>query len=305
MTISGFREAEGRFLRRNPDINKSLTAAQRRAEAGRRLRVTAGAPNAGLRPGMPRTTSKKRRQERRNSVQVQQPRPVESLIDPNTGMQAFATPASEFGPQQVGEGGVFSSVAGWAARQAFRNPVLRRFTGRMLGRSITAPAALPGPVRVGGQIATIAGTGLAVDQGINWAGPIISGAGSLVSNLPDINVRLPNINLSNPFGGGDSDMMQFPGVGGMMPASGTIVKAWDTAPGPGITGGGAFPVFALLVDGRIAVFSLDGSVKTYRPKKHIVIPTNPRLSQIRKLDRTYKRVQKSLRRVVPAPRRRS
>lgn len=104
---------------------------------------------------------------------------------------------------------------------------------------------------------------------------------------------------------GRRDMTMMPAVGSSLPNTSVIVKVWDTAPGPGVTGGGAYPVFAKLVDGRIAVYQLDGTIKTYRPKKHIVIPTNPRLSQVRKLDNAHKRVTKLMKRMVPAPRRRS
>lgn len=57
--------------------------------------------------------------------------------------------------------------------------------------------------------------------------------------------------------------------------------------------------FARLADGRIACERRDGTVKVWRPKKHIVISNNPRLSQLRKLDRVYKKVTKMVRRYAP------
>lgn len=57
--------------------------------------------------------------------------------------------------------------------------------------------------------------------------------------------------------------------------------------------------FARLADGRIACERRDGVVKVWRPKKHIVISNNPRLSQLRKLDRVYKKVTKMVRRYAP------
>jgi len=78
-----------------------------------------------------------------------------------------------------------------------------------------------------------------------------------------------------------------------------VVKTWDTYPGPGVTGGGAWPIFALLSDGRIVVSKPNGSWKVYRPKKNLVISSNPRLRDVRKLDRMHKKVTGMMRRMVP------
>lgn len=49
----------------------------------------------------------------------------------------------------------------------------------------------------------------------------------------------------------------------------------------------------LLHDGRVLMWDAGNNrAKIWRPRKHIVISSNPRLSNIRKLDRTYKKVQK-------------
>ncbi len=92
-------------------------------------------------------------------------------------------------------------------------------------------------------------------------------------------------------------MMQ---VGQQLPSGATIVRMWDTAPGEGVTGGGAYPVFAQLLDGRIAVRRLNGSIKTYRPAKHIVLSRNPRLGAVvaadRKIETIMKRVKKRVKR---------
>ena len=82
-----------------------------------------------------------------------------------------------------------------------------------------------------------------------------------------------------------------------------VVKTWDTYPGSGVTGGGAWPIFALLSDGRIVVSKPDGSWKVYRPKKNLVISSNPRLRDIRKLDRMHKKVVKMVKRMIPPARR--
>lgn len=84
----------------------------------------------------------------------------------------------------------------------------------------------------------------------------------------------------------------------------TIIKAWDTAPGRGITGAGEFPVFVMLADGHIAVRRRDGRIKHYRPKKSIVIPPDPRLSQINKVVRIHQRLTKALRHFSKPRRRR-
>jgi hypothetical protein len=89
-------------------------------------------------------------------------------------------------------------------------------------------------------------------------------------------------------------------VGAQLPAGATIVRLWDTAPGQGVTGGGGFPVFGLLLDGRIAVQKLDGTIKVYRPAKHIVLSRNPRLGSVvradRKIETIMKRVKKRVKR---------
>jgi len=79
-----------------------------------------------------------------------------------------------------------------------------------------------------------------------------------------------------------------PGVGGMLPAKDTVVKVWTTGTAN----------FARLVDGRIAVQKKDGTIKVYRPQKHIVIPRNPRVGTLIRADKRLKRLTKGLRKVV-------
>ena len=51
----------------------------------------------------------------------------------------------------------------------------------------------------------------------------------------------------------------------------------------------------MLTDGRVITRSLiTGEIKTHRPKKHVVISSNPRMSSIGKLERTYNRVIRKL-----------
>lgn len=58
--------------------------------------------------------------------------------------------------------------------------------------------------------------------------------------------------------------------------------------------------FWKLRDGRVMMWDAGNNrAKIWRPKKHIVISSNPRLSQLKKLDRTYNKVQKMVRRYAP------
>jgi len=51
----------------------------------------------------------------------------------------------------------------------------------------------------------------------------------------------------------------------------------------------------MLTNGKVITRSLiTGEIKTHRPKKHIVISSNPRMSSIGKLERTYNRVIRKL-----------
>ncbi len=84
------------------------------------------------------------------------------------------------------------------------------------------------------------------------------------------------------------------GLAGMTYAQlkgGVPVKAWTNA-----SKDGRIPAsvnFIKFSNGMMASQSLvDGSIQTWRPKKHIVISSNPRLSNIRKLYRVHKRVTK-------------
>lgn len=71
-----------------------------------------------------------------------------------------------------------------------------------------------------------------------------------------------------------------------------IAKSWSTGTA----------VFYMLTDGRITVQRKNGTWKTYRPQKHIVISRNPRISAIRKLDRAHKRVGRMVARYAPKKR---
>jgi hypothetical protein len=77
---------------------------------------------------------------------------------------------------------------------------------------------------------------------------------------------------------------------------GIPVKVWTNASKDGrIPPTVAFVKFS---NGRMASQSLiDGTIKTWRPKKHVVISSNPRMNQIGKLDRLYRRTVKKLKKM--------
>lgn len=64
--------------------------------------------------------------------------------------------------------------------------------------------------------------------------------------------------------------------------------------------------FYALVDGRIMMYHNTRKYwKIWRPKKSVVISSNPRLSHLKKLDRLNKRVEKIGRKLFPAPKKTS
>lgn len=87
-----------------------------------------------------------------------------------------------------------------------------------------------------------------------------------------------------------------PGLASMTYAQikgGAPVKAWSNASRDGRIP--ASVLFVMFSNGMMASQSLvDGQIKTWRPKKHVVISSNPRMSQIRKLDNLHKRTVKRL-----------
>ena len=99
---------------------------------------------------------------------------------------------------------------------------------------------------------------------------------------------------------GGQSMMQ---VGQTLDLGHQVVKIWDTAPGPGVTGGGAFPVFAKMADGHIVARRLDGSLKHYRPYRPLVIGKRPSIATLaraeRKINRIAKQFSKHLGKHVP------
>jgi len=116
------------------------------------------------------------------------------------------------------------------------------------------------------------------------------GAGALAGAIADRGLAqvIPKGGGILPHPSTGKSIQTLPGVGGLLPAKDTVVKVWTTGTAN----------FARLVDGRIAVQRKDGTIKVYRPQKHIVIPRNPRVGTLIRADKRLKRLTKGLRKVV-------
>ncbi len=189
-------------------------------------------------------------------------------------------------------------VAGIGTRVAA--PIIRTIPG--IGRFLGRPDVAPRLGNVGRAIAA-AGTGALLAEGIDYLQGVQRGIGEGGTAAPGMFPR----SLAIPSGGAPVAMQPMQPLGPLargqeFPGGPFVVKSWDTYPGRGVTGGGSWPIFSLLSDGRIVVQSPNGAWKVYRPKKNLVISSNPRLRDIRKLDRMHKRVTKMIKSIVPRPR---
>ena len=220
------------------------------------------------------------------------------------GVADFGTAAKSivtdpFGASQaVGGLPLMGGIGNQAAAGILRNlPGMGRYLGNTqagIGRYLAGRS--PG---LGRLLPFLGGTaaGVALEKVADW------GLGRLGETS-----MYPTSQMPTSRGGGSLAMQQTPlgplSRGQEFPGGPFVVKTWDTYPGPGVTGGGAWPIFALLSDGRIVVAKPNGSWKVYRPKKNLVISSNPRLRDVRKLDRMHKRVVTMMRRMVPKTTRR-
>lgn len=187
-----------------------------------------------------------------------------------------------FGPAPGG----FLRQAGVAAgRFALRLPGTRQLAEGIAGRATTLrPFFGRGPTLgqaagfAGGVIAaeTILGAG---ERLLDIAARPFGGAGDVTSPQRGLDIMHPSTGRS---------IQTLPGVGGMLPPGTTIVKVWNTGTAQ----------FARLADGRIAVQKRDGTIKVYRPQKHIVIPRNPRVGTLIRADKRLNRLVVGLRKVV-------
>jgi len=175
-------------------------------------------------------------------------------------------------------GGIISSLLTGAARFALRAPGTRQLITTGAGRASTLqPFKILPPL---GGIA--AATGLAIT-----ADTILDVAGKGLDKIQD---RGKGAVMPQP-GTGQSLVPRggsLPAVGGQLPPGTTVVKVWNTGTAQ----------FARLLDGRIAVQRKDGTIKVYRPQKHIVIPRNPRVGTLIRADKRLERLTKGLRKVV-------
>lgn len=98
----------------------------------------------------------------------------------------------------------------------------------------------------------------------------------------------------------EGGLIDLPGGGDVLPGPGVFRVPWANGGPPDQTDPVAYTwntgtaKFYRLQSGKIAVQRKNGLWKVYRPKKHIVISTNPRMSAISKLERTHKRVIRDL-----------
>lgn len=175
-------------------------------------------------------------------------------------------------------GGVAATIGVSAAKLLLKAPGTRQVIQRLAGRASTLQPFRGGP--------TIAAIGAATGIGIT-ADAIISGGGQALDKIGG-GIQRRTTGGFMPAPGTGRSMARLPGVGGQLPAGTTIVKTWHTGTA----------AFARLADGRIAVQRKDGTIKTYRPQKHIVIPRNPRVGTLIRADKRLDRLTKGLRKVV-------
>lgn len=112
---------------------------------------------------------------------------------------------------------------------------------------------------------------------------------------------------------GESSSTQ--GLGSLGAALGALIPGVQTGLGEGVPGLPAGAIaktwhtgtarFYLLKDGRIAVQRKNGTWKVYRPKKHIVVPANPRIGTLLAADKRVDRLMRGISRRIPARQRRS
>lgn len=244
---------------------KRIREAKRRAkfnvkQAARKLKLDVAAEGFGDFGGSPVITPR--------------PAPKRGVLD--TFLGAFTTPGQTrrgLSPKQqflenVLDVGATVPIAGFGAGGAFRGSVFRSGSGSVAksGRLASIPAPVKRIIGVG----LSAAAGAAIEETVQRTGVLSPTTGG---------------QLVPPPGTGKG---RLPGIGGMLPSKDTVVKVWTTGTAN----------FARLLDGRIAVQKKDGTIKTYRPQKHIVIPRNPRVGTLIRADKRLKRLTKGLKKVV-------
>lgn len=178
-------------------------------------------------------------------------------------------------------GGVAATVGVAAAKFLLRAPGTRQVIQKLGGRATTLSPFRGGPTIAA--VGTALGVGVTADALIDFGGQALDKVGS----------RVAPVGGRQMHPGTGRAMARLPGVGGHLPPGTTVVKTWSTGTAE----------FARLLDGRIAVQKKDGTIKVYRPQKHIVIPRNPRVGTLIRADKRLERLVKGLRKVVKSGKR--
>lgn len=178
--------------------------------------------------------------------------------------------------------------------RALRGPQLRqKVVVENIKRSGGRGTAVPLPVVKAALPAVAATAAIGLVAGQIWEGAsglLPEGRGDLLPDPGEIARDVWNLGPGLPFG----DLAPFGrgspfSVGGTIPGRDEIVKTWDANGTP----------FAMLRDRRIAVMRRDGTIKVYRPRKHVVVSSNPKLGSFlraeRRLRTTRNRLKKALR----------
>lgn len=174
-------------------------------------------------------------------------------------------------------------------RGLLRSPGTRQAAERLAGRATTLrPLFGRGPSL--GQAAAFTGGVIAAETIIGAGEGILDLAQRRLAGAPPQQqlAQTQQRGLATMQHGTGRSIQTLPGVGGMLPPGTTIVKTWNTGTAQ----------FARLADGRIAVQRKDGTIKVYRPQKHIVIPRNPRVGTLIRADKRLNRLVVGLRKVV-------
>lgn len=170
-------------------------------------------------------------------------------------------------------------------RLALRLPGTRQLAETIAGRATTLrPFFGRGPTL--GQAAGFAGGVIAAETVLGAGERLLDLAARPFAGAGDVTTAQRG--LATMQHGTGRAIQTLPGVGGMLPPGTTIVKVWNTGTAQ----------FARLADGRIAVQKRDGTIKVYRPQKHIVIPRNPRVGTLIRADKRLQRLTTGLRKVV-------